>query len=71
MSVRLVPRTPSAHEFPLLIKNILRTPLTYYPDREIVYRDKSKYTYVDLDRRIRRLAKCWRSWVSGRGTRWR
>ena len=56
MSVKLVPSTPSAYGFPLLIKNILKTPLVYYPDREIVYRDKLRYTYVDLDRRVQRLA---------------
>ena len=56
MSVRLIPRTPSAYGFPLLIKNILRTPLAYYPDREIVYRDKMTYTYVELNQRIQRLA---------------
>ena len=56
MSVRLIPRTPSAYGFPLLIKNILRTPLTYYPDREIVYRDKMTYTYKELNQRIQRLA---------------
>lgn len=56
MPVRIIPRTPSAHEFPLLIKNILNTPLTYYPDREIVYRDQMSYTYVDLNARVQRLA---------------
>ena len=56
MSVRLIPETPSAYGFPLLIKNILRTPLTYYPDREIVYRDQMSYTYVELNQRIQRLA---------------
>ena len=56
MTVRLIPQTPSAYGFPLLIKNILRNPLIYYPDREIIYRDKMKYTYVELDRRVKRLA---------------
>ena len=56
MSVKLVPRTPSAYEFPLLIKNILRTPLIHHPDQEIVYRDKMRYTYKDLDQRVQRLA---------------
>jgi fatty-acyl-CoA synthase len=56
MTVRLIPQTPSAYGFPLLIKNILRTPLIYYPDREIIYRDKMKYTYVELDQRVKRLA---------------
>jgi fatty-acyl-CoA synthase len=56
MPVKLIPQTPSAYGFPLLIKNILRTPLTYFPDREIVYRDKMTYTYVELNRRVQRLA---------------
>jgi acyl-CoA synthetase (AMP-forming)/AMP-acid ligase II len=56
MTVKLIPKTPSAYEYPLLIKNILPTPLTYFPDREIVYRDKMTYTYVELNRRVQRLA---------------
>jgi fatty-acyl-CoA synthase len=56
MTVKLIPQTPSAYGFPLLIKNILRTPLTYFPDREIVYRDKMTYTYVELNQRVQRLA---------------
>ncbi len=56
MPVKLIPQTPSAYNYPLLIKNILHTPLTYFPDREIVYRDKMTYTYVELNRRVQRLA---------------
>ena len=56
MTVKLIPQTPSAYDYPLLIKNILPTPLTYFPDREIVYRDKMSYTYVELNRRVQRLA---------------
>jgi fatty-acyl-CoA synthase len=56
MTVRPIPQTPSAYQFPLLIKNILRTPLIYYPDREIVYRDQMQYTYRELNRRVQRLA---------------
>jgi fatty-acyl-CoA synthase len=67
MPVRLIPRTPSAHGFPLLIKNILTTPLTYYPDREIVYRDKMTYTYVELNQRIQRLANVLASLGVGQG----
>ncbi len=29
MPVRLIPQAPSAYGFPLLIKNILRAPLTH------------------------------------------
>ena len=56
MPARLIEKTPSAYTYPLLIKNILRTPLQYAPDQEIVYRDQMRYTYRDLERRIHKLA---------------
>ena len=56
MPTRLVPKTPSAYDYPLLIKNILNTPLTFSPDSEIVYSDKLRYTYRDLNTRIHQLA---------------
>jgi fatty-acyl-CoA synthase len=48
--------TPSAYAYQLLIKHLLRTPLTYAPDQEIVYRDKLRYTYRDFEKRVARLA---------------
>jgi fatty-acyl-CoA synthase len=53
---RLIQRTPSAYSYPLLIKNLLITPILYAPDQEIVYRDKLRMTYTDLYQRINRLA---------------
>ncbi|MGC8660251.1 MAG: fatty acid--CoA ligase [Desulfomonilaceae bacterium] len=53
---RLIQRTPSAYDYPLLIKNILITPILYSPGQEIVYRDKLRMTYRDLYERINRLA---------------
>ena len=48
---------PGEHyEYPLIIKKLLNTPLIYSPDQEIVYRDKLRYTYRDLNERIHRLA---------------
>ncbi|QTA82225.1 Long-chain fatty acid-CoA ligase [Desulfonema limicola] len=48
---------PGEHyNYPLIIKKILNTPLIYSPDQEIVYRDKLRYTYRDLNVRIQRLA---------------
>jgi len=44
------------YEYPLIIKKILNTPLTYSPEREIVYRDQMRYTYRELNERIHRLA---------------
>lgn len=56
MTVRIVPRTPSAYPFSLLIKNILRSPMIYSPDQQIVYRDRMTYTYRELNQRVQRLA---------------
>src|SRR5713101_4745522 len=56
MSVSLIERTPSAYDYPLLIKHLLYTPLATAPEQEIVYRDISRYTYRTLHQRIGRLA---------------
>ena len=56
MPVRKIERTPSAYAYPLLIKNILRMPLIYAPKQEIIYRDKMRYDYLALNRRISQLA---------------
>ncbi len=45
-----------AYDYPLIIKKILMSPLIYAPDQEIVYRDKLRYTYRDLNDRVHRLA---------------
>ena len=52
---RLVP-TPSAYAYPLIIKQLLHTPLATAPDQEIVYRDRFRTTYRGLRERIGRLA---------------
>jgi len=56
MATKLIDRTPSAYEFPLLIKYILRSPLAYAPKQEIVYTDVKRYDYVTLYKRIGQLA---------------
>src|SRR5512142_708857 len=56
MSTSLIERTPSAYDYPLLIKHLLHTPLVAAPEQEIVYRDLSRYTYRTLVQRIGRLA---------------
>lgn len=53
---RRVFRTESAYPFPLLIKQLLNTPIHYAPEQEIVYRDLARYTYRDLYDRIHRLS---------------
>ena len=53
---RLIQKTKSAYEYPLLIKQMLHTPILYAPDQEIVYRDLYRYSYREFYRRIARLA---------------
>lgn len=61
MTAKLIEPTPSAYQFPLLIKNLLRTPVTYAPDQEIVYRDQFRYTYKDFGQRVAKLANALKS----------
>lgn len=56
MPIRKIEKTPSAFSFPLLIKNLLRHPLTCFPEQEIVYRDKTRYSYRQFATRVNRLA---------------
>jgi len=55
MSDALINRTPSAYEYPLLIKNLLFCPVVDAPDQEIVYRNH-RFTYRDLRQRVAQLA---------------
>ncbi|GAB3362113.1 MULTISPECIES: fatty acid--CoA ligase [Giesbergeria] len=57
----LIDRTPSAYAYPLLIKQLLTTPLAVNPDQEIVYRDQSRYSYRQFRQRIGQLASSLRS----------
>ncbi len=52
----LIDRTPSAYDYPLLLKHLLHTPLAYAPNQEIVYRDRFRYTYHAMAERLGRLA---------------
>jgi fatty-acyl-CoA synthase len=45
-----------AYQYPLLIKQLLHTPLAHAPDQEIVYRGKLRLTYSMLRERIAQLA---------------
>ncbi len=56
MSDHRVPRTESAHDYQLLIKNLLFCPVVNNPEQEIVYRGTSRYTYRQLHQRVKRLA---------------
>ena len=56
MLSNLIDHTPSAYSYPLLIKQLLHTPLAVAPEQEIVYRDKIRYDYWTLRHRIGQLA---------------
>jgi hypothetical protein len=56
MSGRKMAVTPSAYAYPLLIKQLLHTPLAQTPRQEIAYRDVRRLTYLELRDRIGRLA---------------
>ncbi|MDX5327208.1 MAG: fatty acid--CoA ligase [Marinobacter sp.] len=53
---RILPAADNAYQYPLLIKQLLLSGPRYNPDQEIVYANRSKYTYTDLVERIHRLA---------------
>ncbi len=56
MKTKLIPAVDTAYAYPLLIKNLLNTPLIYSPDQEIIYRDVHRYTYRTFGQRVKQLA---------------
>ncbi|EHP41017.1 AMP-dependent synthetase and ligase [Cupriavidus basilensis OR16] len=58
---------PAGSQYPLLIKQLLLSPLTQAPDQSIVYRDNHSYTYRALRERIGRLASGLQSLGVGHG----
>ncbi len=56
IETKLIPRTPEAHEPPMLIKSMLAQSIKYEPHREIIYRDLFRMNYVQFNQRVRKLA---------------
>ena len=56
MPVKILPPTPAAYAYPLLIKHLLHAPLAVAGNQEITYRGTVRHTYRDLRRRIGQLA---------------
>ncbi|MFP3599670.1 hypothetical protein, partial [Chryseobacterium sp. SIMBA_029] len=48
--------TPSAYDYPLLVKQLLHTSLVQARDQQIVYRGQMRMSYSTLHERIGRLA---------------
>jgi fatty-acyl-CoA synthase len=53
---RLIQATKSAYQYPLIFKQLWHTPRVQAPDQEIVYRDLRRFTYLQINERIGRLA---------------
>lgn len=56
MPVKIIQTTPSAYAYPLLIKQLLHTPMAVAQDQEITYQGKIRCSYRTLRERIGRLA---------------
>jgi fatty-acyl-CoA synthase len=56
MTGNLIEVSPSAYQYPLLIKHLLHYPLVHSPDQEIVYRDLRRQSYRVFRERVGRLA---------------
>ena len=56
MPVKIIESAPNAYAYPLLIKQLLHTPLATAADQEITYQGKLRYSYRTLRERIGRLA---------------
>ena len=50
------PLSAPAHDYQLLVKSLLLTPVVDDPEQEIVYRDQVRYTYREFRARVARLA---------------
>ncbi len=46
----------SYYDYQLQLKKVLEYPVRRVPDKEIVYRDQSRFTYEDIYERVQRLA---------------
>ena len=56
IKTRLITPAKDAYNYPLLIKNLLDTPMIYSPDTEIIYRDRMRYDYKAFGQRVKQLA---------------
>ena len=56
LETRILPPAENAHPFPLLIKHLLLSGQRYEKNREIVYRDRLRYSYATFNERVARLA---------------
>jgi fatty-acyl-CoA synthase len=68
VAIRLASPAPGAYTYPLLIKQLLHTPLATASNQEIVYRDRVRYTYREFRVRLGRLGSALTRLGVGLGT---
>jgi fatty-acyl-CoA synthase len=68
VAIRLASPAPGAYDYPLLIKQLLHTPLATASTQEIVYRDRVRYTYREFRERLGRLGNALTKLGVGLGT---
>ncbi|HCK76656.1 MAG TPA: long-chain fatty acid--CoA ligase [Gammaproteobacteria bacterium] len=56
MSGYQIPKTPSAYEFPLLIRHLLSRLSTQHAEQQIIYSDERRFSYREFFERVQRLA---------------
>jgi len=56
LQTRVIPPADQAYQYPLLIKRLLLSGSRYEKTREIVYRDRVRYSYATFNERVARLA---------------
>ncbi|WP_449431924.1 fatty acid--CoA ligase [Pseudomonas putida] len=56
LKTKIIPPAAGAYSYPLLIKRLLLSGVRYEPNQQIVYADKLRYSYRELNLRIRKLA---------------
>src|SRR3977135_3442164 len=67
-NIRLACPATGAYDYPLLIKQLLHTPLATASTQEIVYRDRVRYTYGEFRIRLGRLGSALTKLGVGLGT---
>ncbi len=58
---KIMPPAAGAYAYPLLIKRLLMSGVQHQPDQQIIYADTLRYTYRELEQRVRRLANVLRA----------
>jgi len=58
---KIMPPAAGAYAYPLLIKRLLMSGVRRQPDQQIVYADTLRYSYRELEQRVRRLANVLRA----------